>query len=118
MKHITMLFAVAAAMVLLTASLAAAQAVHPGVCTFAAGVDTCVTTSPGTPIESTQGCEFNPAGRRAGEQTVSQPTIIETTQTYHGMGGPAFDDPVVSPPIPSGEPTLGKCKNVPGPQPR
>src|SRR5215210_1646740 len=89
MKHITILFVVAAAMVLLTASVAAAVA-HPGECNFSSGVDTCVTTSPGTPIESTQGCEFNQGGRRAGEQTVSQPTIITTTRTYHGTEGPEF----------------------------
>jgi hypothetical protein len=117
MKQITMLFAVAAAMVLLTASVAAAVE-HPGECTFSSGVDTCVTTSPGPTIESTQACEFNPAGQRSGEQTVSQPTIITTTQTYHGNEGPEFGDPVVSDPIPSGKPTLGQCKNVPGPQPR
>src|SRR5215207_128814 len=121
MKHITMLCAVGAAMMLLTASVAAAQeGPHPGECTFETGpaIDTCVTTSEGPTIESTQACEFNPGGHRSGEQTVSQPTIIETTQTYYGMGGSAFGEPVVSEPIPNGEPTLGECENVAGPQPR
>ena len=117
MKHITMFFAVSAAMVLLTASVAAAQ---EGDCTFSEQdhATTCVTTSEGPTIESTQACEFNPGGHRSGEQTVSQPTIIETTQTYYGMGGSAFGEPVVSEPIPNGEPTLGECENVAGPQPR
>jgi len=51
MKHITMLFAVGAAMMLLTASVAAAQEVlHPGECTFETGpaIDTCVNYEPGS----------------------------------------------------------------------
>ena len=123
MKHITMLFAVGAAMMLLTASVAAAQVgSHPGECTFTTGpaIDTCVTTSPGPVIESTQACEFNPGGHlaRPGEQTVSQPTIIETTTVYQGQGTTVIEGPTPSDPIPVGEPALGKCKNVPGPPPR
>ena len=112
MKHITMFFAVSAAMVLLTASVAAAQ---EGDCTFSEQdhATTCVTTSEGPTIESTQACELN--GQRTGEQTVSQPTIIETTTVYQGQGTTVIEGPTPSDPIPVGEPALGKCKNVPGP---
>ena len=114
MKHITMLFAVGAAMMLLTASVAAAQGVPEG-CTFADTVTTCVTERDGPPIESTQPCEFA-GGQRSGEQTVSQPTKIYTTTVYQGQGTTVIEGPTDSAPIPVGEPTLGKCKNVPGSQ--
>ena len=114
MRHITMLFVVGAAMVLLTASVAAAQGVPPG-CTFAETVTTCITEREGPPIESTQPCELA-GGQRSGEQTVSQPTIIETTTVYQGQGTTVISGPTDSDPIPVGEPTVGKCKNVPGSQ--
>ncbi len=114
MKKITMLFAVGAAMMLLIASVAAAQ---EGDCTFSPmdHATTCVTTSDGPPIESTQPCELNQGGQRSGEQTVSQPTKIVTTTVYQGQGTTIIDGPTSSE-IPGGEPTLGQCKNVPGPQ--
>ena len=114
MKHVTMLFAVGAAMMLLIASVAAAQ---EGDCTFSPmdHATTCVTTSDGPPIESTQPCELG-GGQRSGEQTVSQPTIIETTTVYQGQGTTVISGPTESAPIPVGDPTLGKCKNVPGSQ--
>src|SRR5215203_5421168 len=102
-------------MVLLTASVAAAQ---EGDCTFSPAdhATTCVTESEGPTIESTQPCAFNQGGQRTGEQTVSQPTIIETTTVYQGEGTTVIEGPTPSDPIPVGEPALGKCKPVPGPQ--
>jgi hypothetical protein len=119
-KRIWLLLTLGALMALVLAlSVGTASAQQQGDCTFQGGRTTCIVEEPIEPLVTTQQCQFNQGGQRTGEQTVTQERVQRTTSVFLGNSGNL--DTRVSPNpkveiINVGEPVLGPCRNVPGPQ--